>query len=86
MSDFYGWDPPEWPDPVLRCPICGKETEIIYKDMDGDIVGCDMCIQRCQAEDVEECYEVNEPDPGMDDGKPEEDPDIRWKMSVEDDM
>lgn len=37
--------PEEWP----ICPVCGKETDTFYKDKDGDIVGCDECIQSVDA-------------------------------------
>lgn len=41
-----------------QCPICGKACETIYKDVDGNEVGCDLCIQiqdACEwAEDKEE--------------------------------
>lgn len=34
--------PPEPPFP--RCPVCGDETDTLYKDKYGDIVGCDNCV------------------------------------------
>lgn len=42
---------PEYP----RCPICGSECEDIYYDSDGDIVGCEKCIRRKNAWEVEAC-------------------------------
>lgn len=30
------------------CPICGEECESFYK-LDGDIVGCDMCVENVDA-------------------------------------
>lgn len=33
------------PEPV-HCEICGKEVEYLYKDKDGDVVGCDNCISK----------------------------------------
>lgn len=32
------------PDPIY-CEVCGKEVERIYKNADGDVVGCDNCIR-----------------------------------------
>ena len=43
---------PEYP----RCPICGAECETIYRDKDGDIFGCDECVDTKDAWDVEECF------------------------------
>lgn len=37
-------------DPV-HCPICGAETEIIYVDQMGDVVGCEWCIASKDAYD-----------------------------------
>ena len=35
------------PDPEpIYCDICGKEVETLYKDKDGEIVGCDNCIKQ----------------------------------------
>lgn len=34
-----------YPDePPVVCPVCGKECETLFKDWNGDIVGCDNCI------------------------------------------
>lgn len=32
----------------IFCPICGEECESFYK-LDGDIVGCDMCVEKVDA-------------------------------------
>ena len=38
-------------DPV-HCPVCHRECEYIYLDAsDGEVVGCDECIQRVDASD-----------------------------------
>lgn len=42
---------PEYP----HCPICGEECEDIYYDSDGDIVGCEKCVHRKNAWEVEAC-------------------------------
>lgn len=34
------------------CPICGARCEDIYKDREGEIVGCDECLKRCNAWEV----------------------------------
>jgi len=31
------------------CPICGEETDTVYKDYFGNIVGCDMCVKAYDA-------------------------------------
>lgn len=31
------------PDPIM-CPVCGKECEIIYTDLNHDAVGCNECL------------------------------------------
>ena len=38
---------PEYP----RCPVCGEECEIIYRDKYLDVVGCDECISTVDAWD-----------------------------------
>lgn len=39
-----------------HCPVCGYECSDIYKNENGDIVGCDECIQVTDAWEVEECF------------------------------
>lgn len=43
----YGTLSTEDEKPVF-CPICGEECESFYK-LDGQIVGCDMCIEKVDA-------------------------------------
>ena len=38
------------------CPVCGGECETIYKDINGDIFGCDCCVKQQDAYETEECY------------------------------
>lgn len=50
--NVFGYDhwlttPPE-PNPVF-CPICGAECEKIFKDKDGEIFGCEECVEECDA-------------------------------------
>ena len=54
-AEMYGMPSP---DPV-HCPVCGKECEEIYKDKDGDVVGCEHCVQ---SEDAYQWWEWNKPD------------------------
>ena len=44
-------------DSVPRCPICGEECSTIFRNVDGDIVGCDECIQLQDVVYVDECWE-----------------------------
>ena len=47
------WEPerPEEPKDykVPRCPVCGEETDALYKNIYGEIVGCDVCIRTVDA-------------------------------------
>lgn len=38
------------------CPICHSYCSTIYKDGCGEIVGCDECVEMCDAADVNECF------------------------------
>lgn len=40
-------DPPEYEVP--KCPVCGEECETIYKDIRGDVVGCDCCVESIES-------------------------------------
>ena len=42
-----------------HCPVCGNECEIIYKSC-GEIVGCDVCLERFSAAWEPECYLTRE--------------------------
>lgn len=33
------------PEPIY-CEICGEEVEYLYKNADGEVVGCDNCIKQ----------------------------------------
>ena len=50
----YQWEPDEHPEP--RCPCCGEICETIYRDINGDIVGCSECLESEKATECEECY------------------------------
>ncbi len=46
VHDYPG-PPPEEPFP--RCPVCGAETDTLYTNIDGDVVGCDECVHTLNA-------------------------------------
>lgn len=48
----YGNDYYYGEDEVVRCEVCGKETDTLYMDKDGYIFGCDHCVQRRYADEV----------------------------------
>lgn len=27
------------------CPVCGEECETLYRDSNGEYVGCDVCVE-----------------------------------------
>ena len=47
------WEPERLAEPkdykVPRCPICGEETDTLYKNIYGETVGCDVCIRTVDA-------------------------------------
>ena len=43
--------PPPQP-PAPECPACGAETDRIYQDKWGNIVGCPECIKEVDAWDM----------------------------------
>lgn len=49
---------PPWidPDKVPRCPVCGEECTTVYKDLYGEILGCDECLTERDAWDEDECF------------------------------
>lgn len=55
-AEQNGMPPYDDPDPI--CPICGKECETIYTDIDGDAFGCDQCVTLWEA--AEWCDEHKE--------------------------
>lgn len=44
-----------------HCPICGEECEDIYRNKYFEIVGCNECIARKDAWEVEECFPQTRP-------------------------
>jgi hypothetical protein len=47
------WEPERPAEPkdykVPRCPVCGEETDTLYKNIYGETVGCDVCIRTVDA-------------------------------------
>lgn len=41
-------DPPDRRNPV--CPVCGWECETVAKNLNGEVIGCDNCL------DIEDAY------------------------------
>ena len=40
----YRLEPEEKNDFIPVCPVCGKECDTVYMDMEDEVVGCDRCI------------------------------------------
>lgn len=52
---------PSW-DSVI-CPICDEECETIYRDISGNVVGCEQCLTKQDSyEWAEEEKEADRPD------------------------
>ena len=44
---------PNRPEPVIQCPVCGRECEDLFVSISGgDVVGCDQCIRKRDARDI----------------------------------
>lgn len=41
---------------VPHCPVCGAECTIVYKASNYDILGCDVCLTACEADEEEDCF------------------------------
>ena len=39
---------------VIKCPVCGEEPESQLYRCDGEIIGCDRCVETVDVEDYEE--------------------------------
>ena len=51
MVNDYPDPPKEMPMP--RCPECGSECSVLYRDSIGLIIGCDQCIDSIDAMDYQ---------------------------------
>lgn len=53
-----GWGVFDYPSPPEQtmpiCPECGEECETIYRGRDGQILGCENCVDALNAYDWEE--------------------------------
>lgn len=49
-------EPPDIPEAIPHCPVCGAECEWIYTYEGSEIVGCDMCLTAISAYEKPECY------------------------------
>lgn len=43
-----------------RCPVCGEPADLVYRNKDGEIVGCGECLRRIDAWDCPECTEEDD--------------------------
>lgn len=60
-----GEDPP----PEVHCPWCGDDCETLYIDSNGDVAGCEHCIERVDAYDWAQAHREERDDdyyPGED--------------------
>ena len=60
MRGGCGYEPD---DPVeLVCPVCGADCRQYYRNLDGEILGCEECVETVDAEDyiaeVREAHEI----------------------------
>ena len=56
----YQLEPPAWDDFIPVCPVCGEECDTVYLDVEGQIFGCDQCIEMFDA--YEFLYDEEEED------------------------
>ena len=49
MNDIWTQVKRDWEEDFPRCPVCGEETDALYQDGMGDIVGCEKCLERIDA-------------------------------------
>lgn len=49
------YEQPAYPVPI--CPECGSQCEKVYKDSFGFVIGCDKCLEECNADECKECFE-----------------------------
>lgn len=53
---MMGWGVNDYPTPpeyqVPHCPVCGSECDTFFRDMEGNIVGCDECVDQLDAWDL----------------------------------
>lgn len=57
VTNMVTWGTPDGKETVeIKCPVCGgyAMTEV-YRNRDGEIVGCDECLTRVDPWDCPEC-------------------------------
>jgi len=48
---------PDGKEPLYpRCPICGAECNMVHRNGDLEIVGCDVCMSTDDAWEAPECF------------------------------
>ena len=48
---------PDWNEPereLPECPVCGKKAETFYVSANYEVVGCEYCITKIDADEMEE--------------------------------
>ena len=45
------------PNELPLCPVCGEECDTVYKSYDGEVVGCESCIDVASSTDWWEAIE-----------------------------
>ena len=45
---------PEYIEP--HCPVCGAACELVYRNNDDEVLGCDFCVTTMDAWEEEECF------------------------------
>ena len=60
MRGVYGFEPDEAVE--LVCPVCGADCRKYYRNLNGEILGCEECVEEVSAEDylaeVREAHEI----------------------------
>ena len=60
MRGVYGFEPDEAVE--LVCPVCGADCRKYYRNLNGEILGCEECVEEVNAEDylaeIREAHEI----------------------------
>ena len=49
MWDEHGYEPPS--DTEVVCPVCGQDCRWFYRNFNGEILGCEECVEEVSADD-----------------------------------
>ena len=52
----YDYPEPKNDDIGAVCPCCGAPCYYVFRNFDGDVVGCDECLTKEDAVDADECF------------------------------